>query len=871
MKNFKMYKIIVKSLCLFILFTFFSFTLATNHYVDKNAAGNNDGSSWQNAWNSLNSINWNQVNSGDVIYVSTGVYYETLNIPGGTSGVTIRKGIDSGHNGTVVIDGQQSRGSCIIMDGSNNPIDSITLIGFEITGSTGSGIATNAESTGRVSNITMDSLYVHDNMARGIYLNGYYNEANNYNFVIKNSVFKAFAASGGGNTDGQTDLIFAGQVNNVLVDNNYFLQNNYGPSHDDCFQGYLTSNVTLSNNIAIQDNDKTTETICFILEEGSGTHLFYNNVIYDITQNNCRDAKMFYKQNASGSAHTIFYGNTVYAHGGGLIDTGDPNADIQNNIFYCTGFASGYTTNMVFFNNGRGGGSTVDYNIYYDPTNTMNNVTGSMGPHDIEANPLYKNIGNELNFDLSLQSGSPAIDAGVSLGYPYNTDKDGMSRPQGNGWDIGAYEYQSGPDVTPPQLLNADILDSNTVVANFSEALENSSAENPNNYTISNGITVNSATLSGSQVTLQTTVHSNGNYTLTVNNVTDLSGNVISPSHNTADYVYYVEPPDSLMMLPIDTAYGDIQEPLHTPEKTFDGKGSLDGDPDSRWAAQPMPEEITYDLGSPQEIHKVKLSFYRYEAGRQYHYSVSVSNDNVNWEEIVPYTMSSLEEWTTNSFAPVTRQYLKVHFYDNTESDWAGLWEIQIWGIINEVTPVELNTFTAFSNGNTVTLRWSTITETNNNYFEIQRSFDNQKFSTIGVVYGSGTTSNPHKYSYVDKNQEPVDRFYRLRQFDFNGNYNVLNSIKVSISNQMYYELMQNYPNPFNPTTTIKFSLPKDEKVQMDIFNALGQMVVKLVDKIYKKGIHEVIFMGDNLPSGVYFYKIQAGSYCKIRKMILIK
>ena len=96
----------------FILSGFFLSAYGTNHYVDKNANGLNNGTSWATAWNSFSSINWSSIQPGDVIYISGGtdstVYNETLDIQkSGTAGhlITIRRGQSSGHNGRAVIMG----------------------------------------------------------------------------------------------------------------------------------------------------------------------------------------------------------------------------------------------------------------------------------------------------------------------------------------------------------------------------------------------------------------------------------------------------------------------------------------------------------------------------------------------------------------------------------------------------------------------------------------------------------------------------------------------------------------------------------------------------------------------------------------------
>lgn len=93
------------------------------------------------------------------------------------------------------------------------------------------------------------------------------------------------------------------------------------------------------------------------------------------------------------------------------------------------------------------------------------------------------------------------------------------------------------------------------------------------------------------------------------------------------------------------------------------------------------------------------------------------------------------------------------------------------------------------------------------------------------------------------------------------------------ISNQIpdYFSLSQNYPNPFNPNTSIKFSIPKSSFVNITIYNMLGEEVVILVNQELKPGTYEADFDGSNLPSGTYFYRLQAGNYTETKKMVLLK
>jgi len=85
------------------------------------------------------------------------------------------------------------------------------------------------------------------------------------------------------------------------------------------------------------------------------------------------------------------------------------------------------------------------------------------------------------------------------------------------------------------------------------------------------------------------------------------------------------------------------------------------------------------------------------------------------------------------------------------------------------------------------------------------------------------------------------------------------------------FELQQCYPNPFNPVTVVRFALPQDVQVRLDVFNIVGQKVVTLIDKPMEAGWHSVSFDGSGLASGVYIYRIEAGSFVDSKKMVLIR
>ncbi len=85
------------------------------------------------------------------------------------------------------------------------------------------------------------------------------------------------------------------------------------------------------------------------------------------------------------------------------------------------------------------------------------------------------------------------------------------------------------------------------------------------------------------------------------------------------------------------------------------------------------------------------------------------------------------------------------------------------------------------------------------------------------------------------------------------------------------FELSQNYPNPFNPSTLIKFSIPKSNKVTLKVYNLLGQEVKTLINREMNAGTYEVKFNASQLASGIYFYTINAGNFTSTKKMMLLK
>ena len=213
---------------------------------------------------------------------------------------------------------------------------------------------------------------------------------------------------------------------------------------------------------------------------------------------------------------------------------------------------------------------------------------------------------------------------------------------------------------------------------------------------------------------------------------------------------------------------------------------------------------------------------------------------------------------------------------------------ITIAGTFDFALPVELTSFTGFVNEDKVNLNWATATEVNNYGFEVERNTPLSPLSRgeaadvwekIGFVYGNGNSNSPKNYSFIDDNVSAGSYLYRLKQIDNDGKFEYSKTVDVSIIKPEAFALEQNYPNPFNPTTKIKYTIPSatlrqaqgDVLVSLKVFDVLGNEAAVLVNETQQPGNYEVEFKAEKLSSGVYYYRLQAGSFVETKKMIFLK
>ena len=141
----------------------------------------------------------------------------------------------------------------------------------------------------------------------------------------------------------------------------------------------------------------------------------------------------------------------------------------------------------------------------------------------------------------------------------------------------------------------------------------------------------------------------------------------------------------------------------------------------------------------------------------------------------------------------------------------------------------------------------------------------------IGFIKGSGNSNSPKNYSYTDEPLGGKVFKYRLKQIDFNGAFEYSKEVTAVLQNIASYKLEQNYPNPFNPVTKISYTIPEKAFVRLRVYDMLARQICELVNSDQEAGRYEALFDAANLPSGSYFYKLEAGKYVEVKKLLLVK
>lgn len=243
-----------------------------------------------------------------------------------------------------------------------------------------------------------------------------------------------------------------------------------------------------------------------------------------------------------------------------------------------------------------------------------------------------------------------------------------------------------------------------------------------------------------------------------------------------------------------------------------------------------------------------------------------------------------------NVFSPYSNPY--THTWSNTQNNFTMEVTAQNGSVVNArfylTNPLDGKPskpqnpkLSANPGNNLVRLSWEHNLETDKAYYEVSR-----KVTALGSTWQViGTTTNNY---FVDNEfyySNPVGDFgctYRLRVKDTQNKFSVysdevfiraemMGKKAINIEPVTAYDLDFNYPNPFNPSTQISYSIKENSFVKLKVYDLLGAEVATLVNETKESGYHSVEFNASALPSGVYIYTMQAGSFVSSKKMIFLK
>lgn len=318
-----------------------------------------------------------------------------------------------------------------------------------------------------------------------------------------------------------------------------------------------------------------------------------------------------------------------------------------------------------------------------------------------------------------------------------------------------------------------------------------------------------------------------------------------------------------------EVAYGSAQRPMHGQlinGPQFVSSEIFEGDPFRPMLATPEHEA---------EDQEVPLTFEWHPVDNAVHYELEISRNQgfspVILEREIPDTTTTIDmglEYDSTYYWRVRAMTGQFH------TNWS-----EVWSFTTELPVPETPEWEPADGEEDVptslTLAW-TESERAETY-RVQMSTDHEFSSTLIDSAGIEQTVLD-----IDNLDASTTYYWRVLASNRTGESNwsdtlEFTTVATSIGNQVAgipadYQLNQNYPNPFNPTTKIEFALPVAAEVRLEVFDVIGNRVAVLVNRAQKQaGWHEVTFDASNLSSGLYIYRIQAGSYAETKKLTLIK
>jgi sugar lactone lactonase YvrE len=207
-------------------------------------------------------------------------------------------------------------------------------------------------------------------------------------------------------------------------------------------------------------------------------------------------------------------------------------------------------------------------------------------------------------------------------------------------------------------------------------------------------------------------------------------------------------------------------------------------------------------------------------------------------------------------------------------------------GVINKITPAgAVSVFATIPNSPQSRLQYLLFGRTGNLYIPAYGQHKIYKITPMGnvsVLTGTGISGGNNgsldSATFNGPNSIAMNKSGEIFISEYNANrIRKISGVEPPLSIRKVnniiddYKLSQNYPNPFNPTTNIKFSIPKNGLVKLSIYDILGKEIATLVNERLQAGTYEIPFTINQLSSGIYIYKLEAGDFRDVKRMVIVK
>ncbi|HPO54648.1 MAG TPA: hypothetical protein PKY46_01480 [Ignavibacteriaceae bacterium] len=291
--------------------------------------------------------------------------------------------------------------------------------------------------------------------------------------------------------------------------------------------------------------------------------------------------------------------------------------------------------------------------------------------------------------------------------------------------------------------------------------------------------------------------------------------------------------------------------------------------------------------GNPNAQYRNEYSLVKLYGGSGYTFALRQYLDpskqgkitNAYNQKLASWTGSEWGVYTSTAFNP-SYGYLRTNYIHGPSSEANATYLFAVTSSDNPL-PVELSLFSAVAHERDAELRWTTITEFNSGYFEIERHNSAGVWVPVARMNAAGMSNSIKEYSYWDKRLNTGKFTYRLKCLDNNGEFSYSDLVEVEIDKPATFALMQNYPNPFNPETKIEFNLPAKALIRLELYNITGELIYIIRDNIFEPGFHSVLLNTNNvsrgLATGVYFYRMIALDenrklvFMSVKKLLYLK